>query len=293
MKSEFLMLGIPYDPERHIINGWWASEKLDGHRALWLPSSRGIRDHLIGTEKGVATGLWSRYGKIIYAPDWWLDKLPPIPLDGELYNPLLSREAIASIVTRSTNVVDWSPVGYWVFDAPSESDVTYARSIYKLGSVGWGVPTTGAPYSSRYLRIPGNNEVITKVIQQAMPLATIEVDRYIEERLALIKSKDGEGLMVRDPWAPYSCSRVKNLLKIKPRDMSEATIVGFTAGKGRLAGMVGALIVSDHGKRFELSGMTDLERKTLAIGDRVRYAYRRFSADGIPLEASYKGKISP
>ena len=35
--------------------------------------------------KPVATGLWSRYGNPIMAPDWWLNKLPACPLDGELW----------------------------------------------------------------------------------------------------------------------------------------------------------------------------------------------------------------
>ena len=35
--------------------------------------------------KPVATGLWSRYGNPIMAPDWWLNQLPCCPLDGELW----------------------------------------------------------------------------------------------------------------------------------------------------------------------------------------------------------------
>ena len=35
--------------------------------------------------KPLATGLWSRYGNPIMAPDWWLNKLPACPLDGELW----------------------------------------------------------------------------------------------------------------------------------------------------------------------------------------------------------------
>ena len=33
----------------------------------------------------MATGLWSRYGNPIMAPDWFLNQLPCVPLDGELW----------------------------------------------------------------------------------------------------------------------------------------------------------------------------------------------------------------
>ena len=35
--------------------------------------------------KKASSGLWSRYGNPIVAPDWWLDQLPNCPLDGELW----------------------------------------------------------------------------------------------------------------------------------------------------------------------------------------------------------------
>ena len=94
MKQEYLMLAHTYKDQR--IAGYFASEKLDGCRAFWDGGcSRGrpatevgyantIKDHRL-KEPPVATGLWSRSGKVINAPDDWLDQLPDCPLDGELY----------------------------------------------------------------------------------------------------------------------------------------------------------------------------------------------------------------
>ena len=48
--------------------GWWLSEKLDGVRAYWDGKS-----------------LISRLGNRFHAPDWFLEGLPEIPLDGELW----------------------------------------------------------------------------------------------------------------------------------------------------------------------------------------------------------------
>src|SRR4051794_25751247 len=51
------------------LSGWWMSEKLDGVRAYW-------------TGKGE---FLSRQGNLFHAPDWFVEGLPNVPLDGELW----------------------------------------------------------------------------------------------------------------------------------------------------------------------------------------------------------------
>ena len=99
-RREFLQLADHYDPHKHDVAGWFVSEKLDGTRCFWdggisrgLPTEQvpwaSIIDPKTGQKKAkikpVATGLWSRYGNPIMAPDWWLNQLPSCPLDGELW----------------------------------------------------------------------------------------------------------------------------------------------------------------------------------------------------------------
>src|SRR5262249_29125649 len=48
--------------------GWWMSEKLDGVRAYWT-----------------GKGFLSRQGNVYHAPDWFVQGLPDVPLDGELW----------------------------------------------------------------------------------------------------------------------------------------------------------------------------------------------------------------
>ena len=99
-RREFLQLADHYDPHKHDVAGWFVSEKLDGTRCFWdggltrgLPTEQvpwaSIIDPKTGEKKAkikpVATGLWSRYGNPIMAPDWWLNQLPACPLDGELW----------------------------------------------------------------------------------------------------------------------------------------------------------------------------------------------------------------
>ena len=100
MRREFLQLADHYDPAKHDVAGWFISEKLDGTRCFWDGGlTRGVPADEVpwasttdpktcekkAKIKPVATGLWSRYGNPIMAPDWWLNRLPCVPLDGELW----------------------------------------------------------------------------------------------------------------------------------------------------------------------------------------------------------------
>jgi len=99
-RREFLQLADHYDRSKSNVAGWFISEKLDGTRCFWdgglsrgLPTETvpwaSIIDPKTGKKKAkikpVATGLWSRYGNPIIAPDAFLNLLPCCPLDGELW----------------------------------------------------------------------------------------------------------------------------------------------------------------------------------------------------------------
>ena len=64
----------------------------------------------------IATGLWSRYAKPIHAPAWFLDQLPEIPLDGELYLGAGEFQELISIVKQHNPDGRWANVKYMVFD---------------------------------------------------------------------------------------------------------------------------------------------------------------------------------
>lgn len=97
-----LILAHTYRPGRDHIDGWLASEKLDGIRAYW--DGRGA--------------LWSRAGnRFAKAPDRYLDLLPRgCPLDGELY---LGRGRFNDTVRAVKGSDGWGSLRYVVFDAPA------------------------------------------------------------------------------------------------------------------------------------------------------------------------------
>lgn len=64
-----VMLAEKYDPEKHDPSGWLMSEKMDGVRCYWN-----------------GTTMYTRTGKILFAPESWKSQLPKIALDGELWS---------------------------------------------------------------------------------------------------------------------------------------------------------------------------------------------------------------
>lgn len=90
--------------------GWLASEKIDGIRAIWNGED-----------------LVSRDGLIFNAPDWFKANLPKLALDGELFAGSLG--ATISAVQSG----DWDSLVFHVFDAPSaipfEERVEFVQSL--------------------------------------------------------------------------------------------------------------------------------------------------------------------
>src|SRR5438105_732798 len=82
--------------------GWWMSEKLDGVRAYWDGRQ-----------------FLSRQGNLFHAPDWFVEGLPNVPLDGELWIDRKKFQRTVSIVRRQDKTQLWSEVRFVVFDAPA------------------------------------------------------------------------------------------------------------------------------------------------------------------------------
>ena len=65
--QSLLMFATDWD-DKQDPTGWWLSEKYDGLRAFWNGSK-----------------MFSRTGREIKLPDFFRIRLPPLPLDGELW----------------------------------------------------------------------------------------------------------------------------------------------------------------------------------------------------------------
>lgn len=328
MKPEFLMLSQTYKNQH--VGGWWASEKLDGCRAFWDGGvSRGILAANVpyaNTEKDYrlkrppkATGLWSRSGKVIHAPDWWLDQLPFIPLDGELFLGRGRFQELRTIVGAEER--NWQDVKYKVFDSPTWHAFGRPRDIKIRNEYTFSIKDVFTWMSPVNLgRLPFDliqKHLVSKCHGICQPLLQTKLPfvgfkEVVDEMLLEVTKDGGEGVMLRKESCVWLPERSHNLLKYKPWHDAEGVVTGFTTGKGKYLGMIGALILDFNDKRLELSGLTDQERefetegmRTVAtcydgkdmpstaqgahfkVGDTVTFRYRELSDDGIPKEARY------
>ena len=228
------------------------SEKFDGVRAYWD-----------------GRALWFRGGGRIPAPAWFLERLPPVPLDGELWMGRGRFEELSGEVRREQPREDaWRRIRYLVFELPGAPGPfeARARAIEALvARVGW--PQLEAVAQTR-----------------------VKDRAELQARLRDVLKAGGEGLMLHRADAPYATGRSDALLKLKPLLDAEAVVVGHIPGKGRLAGLVGALEVeTPEGRRFRIgSGLKDVERAhPPAIGTQVTYRYNGFTANGLPRFARF------
>ena len=234
------------------LDRYWVSEKLDGVRAYW----DGER-------------LLSRKGNPINAPPWFVEHYPRVPLDGELWMGRGAFERLSGAVRRQVpDDAQWRGIRFMVFDLPS-SPGTFDRRLQRLREM---FETIASPY-----------------------LALVEQFR-VADRAELMETLDrvvaggGEGLMLHRGNSLYTAGRGDDLLKLKTHEDAEAVVVGHLPGKGRLTGMLGALLVeTPEGLRFRLgTGFSDEERRNPPpLGATVTYKYYGRTRNGVPRFASF------
>lgn len=247
-----LMLAERYEGS-DALEQFGVSEKYDGVRAFW---------------DGV--NLMTRSGRVISAPAWFLAQLPDEPLDGELWLGYGRFSDVSGLIRRhdSDSHPLWQEVIYQVFDMPEHEGLFAER------------------YKAMVELLGANAASDVRPVQQYRLHGQQELDDLLEKTL----SAGGEGLMLHRWDSHYIAGRSHHLQKVTLRDDAEAIVVGYQPGKGRLAGMMGALKVRlDDGRIFEIgTGFTDAERASPPqIGTRVRYTYRGLTREGFPRFASF------
>lgn len=295
-RREYVTLAKTYT-DKQDIGGWLVSEKLDGFRALWDGGiSRGKKistvpyASIINPRTGepkpnidrLATGLWSRYGNPIFAPDWFLNKLPCVPLDGELWAGRGNFQTCRSICSTLEPGDGWETIEYAVFDSPpletflgggliknANTCVTIKRDSLLFAKKNKCTDfITLKPTEPFHVRLEKLNEWLSTddvflLLHKRLPKE--DYQDILEHEIELVLDQGGEGLILRDPDALWVPKRVASILKYKPFNDAEAVITGYVSGKetdkgSKHIGRIGALIVKFGDKEFKLSGMTDIDR---------------------------------
>ena len=106
---------------------------------------------------------------------------------------------------------------------------------------------------------------VTVVGQELVDLDSEAGQRKYKEINALAIEGGYEGIMIKDPEAPYECKRSHAWLKLKPFIEVSLEVQGVEEGTGRNEGRLGALICSgdDGGKFIQVncgSGFSDSDR---------------------------------
>ena len=246
-----VMLANVYEDGDIDLTQYWVSEKFDGVRAYW------------DGEK-----LWTRHGNIINAPAWFTGQLPQVALDGELWAGR-NRFEFASSTILDAEPVDaaWRELHFMVFDLPKNPE-GFAQRLSTLDSMRNHLP----PFV------------------QIVPQRRFSDREQLFDELHRVVAMGGEGLMLHRGDSIYRGERSDDLLKLKPARDAEARVVGYTPGKGKYSGQVGALVVETRdGVRFSIgSGLSDQDRlEPPKKGTWVTYRYQTLTANGIPRFARF------
>ncbi len=235
------------DPTPYLV-----SEKLDGVRAYWDGKNFQFRS-----------------GNRINAPAWFIAKLPPVALDGELWLGRGRFEELSGMVrSEHPNDVAWQQIHYMIFE----------------------LPNAAGTFAQRYAAIRDLVRRAHSPQLQAVEHFRVRDRAELQQKLKQIVRDGGEGLMLHRADALYVTGRNDALLKLKPLLDTEAKVVGHIPGKGKFDGMLGSLEVeTPEGKRFRIgTGFTDAERKNPpSIGTTVTYQYRGLTKKGLPRFASF------
>lgn len=235
------------DPAPYLV-----SEKLDGVRAIWDGKS-----------------LKTRSGRVINAPAWFVDALPAMALDGELWIARQRFDEVSGIVRRELPLdAEWRKVRYMLFELPGASG-TFEQRVEQMQAI---ITKANVPW--------------LQVIEQRPAVNRENLKKW----LARVVKQGGEGLMLHRADAPYETGRSDTLLKLKPALDAEGIVVRHVPGKGKYEGMMGVLDIRlADGKLLRLgSGFSDVQRKNPPPpGALVTYRYRDLTANDVPRFATF------
>lgn len=154
------------------LDGWAVMEKLDGSRGYWDG-----RD------------LWTRSGRRVAVPSQWLEELPAIALEGEVW---AGRGGFQQ-TRQALGFGRWSAgLEFRVFDAPAAAG-------------GW-----------RERLEVANSALSGSTIAGAVSWDVCPSIEWLGERFLEVKDLGGEGLIARQLSAdPYTAGRSRRILKLK------------------------------------------------------------------------------
>ena len=247
----------------------YAEKRIDWSKPVYIqPKLDGVRCLF------TRNGAFSRTGKqfmnvahieLVLEP--FFEQQPDVVLDGELYNHELKRdfEKIISLVRKQK---------------PTENDRLEADKLVQFHVYDYFDGVIYDSYKTRMHQL-GVSNIYDKQIKYVQ---AYKVNNYDESRIYHkdFLNQGYEGSIIRLDGL-YKHGRSDDLMKFKDFSDTEATIIGYEAGKGKRTGTIGKfLMVDDEGNEFgcppgkgftykDLSNMLDNVHDY--IGQRATFTY--------------------
>jgi len=244
MNREFLMMPQKYKPGTKV-SGWYLTQELDGVRVFWDGGvSRGISTYEVPwagiicpeTERPrreslpEATGLWSLSGLPILAPDWFLNLLPPLMLDGYLWAGWDNYKLCEDICDCGTRGSVWHRIEFAVSFTPHPANFSFDgfiknSQIFCLISANKNmefIEKRNKELGGRMLRV---QDGATFEEELACLRTSFDDDKiYLQchkklpeenaEEVLKIELKKGKNLILRDPLSQWEPRLTKSMLKV-------------------------------------------------------------------------------
>ena len=257
LKNSFLLFCLLFvnnilfadKPELLLLNKYTQDMNVSG----WYMSEKldGVRAYWNGNE------LISRSGKVLPAPDFFLKDFPTSELDGELWSKRDDFSNISSIVNKKGPHNGWTALTFNVFEVPhADGNLTQRLSRVK---------------ESQYIHL----------LKQIKIKNRDALYKFLKD----VETQGGEGVVIRNGSSSYYYGRTNDALKLKNYIDEECEVSGFTAGKGKNEGKIGALLcLMNNGKMIKIgSGLSNAERTDPPkIGSIITFKYYGLTSKGNP-----------
>ena len=286
-RREFLQLAEPFKPEkkdrkgqcsfrgrrpvhfrearRHpLLLGWRLSRGVPTIEVPWASVTDPKTGKLKGKIKPIATGLWSRYGNPIMAPDWFLNWLPCCPADGELWAGRGNFQLCRSICGGDEPDPRFKKIAYAVYSCPplgrsfrrrrdQNTNMVVTTSYVKI--MAW-MKQRMEEFEGDFRFLNPGADLRRRVEVSAGGHRTQNDHCFMHRQVLPARRRDrcprtdgiahgqdarrgGEGVVLRDPRR-LGFQRHTGILKFKPYSDAEARVIGFTMGRETAQGQPAA-----------------------------------------------------
>lgn len=252
--SEFsVMLAKPFT-DRQAVFPAIVEPKLDGMRVIAIVRPE-HRDCTFYSRTGKVVPSLTNYCDEVIAFAMQFTENGAVAFDGEVTSGSFL-ESISEIRSGSEKVTDGT---FHVFDVLVNEVAISPIAMTDVELAGQGTQ------SQRRARLTAGWQAFKKVYEPKFikPTATYVASDAVEVATLYSKHRDAgfEGVIVKDPNAPYVKKRAASWLKLKAEESLDLPIIGAFEGEGQFVGQLGGLIVDHNGVEVRVgSGFSATQR---------------------------------